>query len=192
MRPAFPEGLFVNRVVDLQAFTSVTFLLLSKYRTSRGSHNFQYTLDLNIVTGLVDQVVQIMEFVATRAGGELARQAVDAIHSLISLLEQPQTTESQKITLSLGLAGRLHVSRRKSEIARNTPQQTHPAPSQQFAGWENSYNAQSAPQFTPIRSSDTNMMDSLSYSMEIPDDYPFFDDETFGNEQWLTWTDGNV
>ncbi|KAE8442514.1 hypothetical protein EG329_003295 [Mollisiaceae sp. DMI_Dod_QoI] len=192
MRPAFPEGFFANRVIDLQAFTGATFLLLSKFRTSRGSSTFQYTVDLNIVTGLVDQVVQMMEFVATRAGGDFARQAVDAIRSLNSLLQQPQTTESQKITLSLGLAGRIHVSR-KSNVAKNIPQQTYPAPGQQPSGWENSYNdAHSAPQVMSMRSSDINFMDSLSYSMEISDDYPFFDDETFGNEQWLTWTDGTV
>jgi len=196
MRPAFPEGFFANRVIDLQAFTGATFLLLSKFRTSRGSSTLQYTVDLNVVTGLVDQVVQMMEFVATRAGGDFARQAVDAIRSLDTLLQQPQTTESQKITLSLGLAGRIHVSR-KSNAAKNIPQQTYPAPNQQPGGWENSYNdAPSAPQVMSLGSSDVNfmdsLMDSLSYSMEIPNDYPFFDDETFGNERWLTWTDGTA
>jgi hypothetical protein len=86
MRPAFPDGFFANRVIDLQAFTGETFLLLSKFRTSRGSSTLNYTVDLNVVTGLVDQVVQMMQFVATRAGGDFARQAVDAIRSLNSLL----------------------------------------------------------------------------------------------------------
>lgn len=195
MRPSFPEGFFANRILDLQAFTATTFLLLAKFRTSRRLNTFQYKIDLNFVTGLVDGVVQTMEFVGARGegGGDFTRQAVDAIRSLISLLEQPQTTESQNITLSLGMAGRIHVSRR-SIVARNIPQQTYPAPSQQPGGWgENSYNCTpSAPQAMSIRSSDTNMMDSLSYSMEVPDNYPFFDDEVFANEQWLTWTDGNV
>ncbi|CAD0027526.1 unnamed protein product [Aureobasidium pullulans] len=35
---------------------------------------------------------------------------------------------------------------------------------------------------------DPDLINPLSYSMEIPEDYLFFTDQSFGAEQWLTWT----
>lgn len=196
MRPILPAGFFINRVIDLQAFTATVFLLLASYRTTRGSGNFLQAVDANVITTIVDEVVRMMAFAADRAGGNFARQAADAVRLLSSLLKQPQTSESQKITLSLPLVGRIHVCR-KSYAAKTVPKQPYPTPSEQLQElWQTttpSDGSTPAPQAMPFRSSDLDLMDYLSYSMEIPENYPFLTDETFGTEQWLTWTgrDGN-
>ena len=191
MRPVLPAGFFANGVFDLQAFTATVFLLLASYRTKHGSSTFPQAIDDSVTTGLVGQVVSMMEFAADRAGGDFAHQAADAIRSLSSLLQRSQTSELQKITLSLPLIGKIHVSR-KSYAARTTLKQPHPSPAQQPQGlWQNTTSvAGSTPaaQAMSFRSSDLHLMDSLSYSMEIPEIYPFLTDETFETEQWLTWT----
>ncbi len=191
MRPVLPAGFFANRVFDLQAFTATVFLLLASYRTTHGSRTFPQAIDVNVTTGLVGQVVSMMGFAADRAGGDFAHQAADAIRSLSSLLQQPQTSELQKITLSLPLIGRIHVSR-KSHAAKTVPKQPHPTPTQQPQGlWQTTTSVDGstpAAQAVAFRSSDPHLMDSLSYSMEIPEIYPFLTDETFETEQWLTWT----
>jgi hypothetical protein len=196
LRPILPAGFFPNRVIDLQAFTATVFLLLACYRTTRGSGTFLQAVDVNVITGLVNQVVQMMGLAADRAGGDFARQAADAIRSLSSLLQRPQTSDSQKITLNLALVGKIHVSR-KSCAARAVPNHSCPTPSQQpQESWQTDTSADDAipsGQTMAFGSLDLDLMDSLSYSMEIPENYPLLADETFGTEQWLTWTvwDGN-
>ena len=191
MRPVLPAGFFANRVFDLQAFTATVFLLLASYRTKHGSSTFPQAIDVSVTTGLVGQVVSMMGFAADRAGGDFAHQAVNAIRSLSSLLQRSQTSESQKITLSLPLIGRIHVSR-KSYAARTVLKQPHPSPAQQPQGpWQNTTSVTGPTpnaQAMSFGSSDFHSMDSLSYSMEIPEIYPFLTDETFETEQWLTWS----
>lgn len=196
IRPILPAGFFANQVIDLQAFTATVFLLLASYRTTRGSGTFPQAVDVNVTAGLVDQVVRMMGLAADSAGGNFAHQAADAVRSLSSLLQQPHTSESQSITLSLPLVGRIHVSRR-SYATKAVPKQPCPTLSQQLEGpWQTTASSDGpspAAQAMPFRSSDLDSIDSLSYSMEISDNYPFLTDETLESEQWLTWTgwDGN-
>lgn len=196
MRPILPAGFFANRVIDLQAFTATVFLLLASYRTTSGSGTLPQAVDLNGTTSVVDQAVQMMEFAADRVGGDFAHQAADAVRSLSSLLQQPQSSKSQKITLSLPLVGRIHVSR-KSHAASFIQEHSYPTPIQQPQGsWQTTPSGDTsypATQAMPFGSSDLNSMDSLTCLMEIPESYPFLSDETFGSEQWFTCTgwDGN-
>jgi len=178
LRPILPAGFFVNRVIDLQAFTAAVFLLLARSRTARGSGTFPHAVDLDFT--IVDQVVHVMETAADRAGGEFAHQAADAVRSLSSLLQEPQMSESQKITLSLPLAGKIHVSR-KSDAAKSVPPPQRPRPTTSGDG------SDLASQTMPFRSSELDL-NSLSYSIEVPENYSFLTDEAFGTEQWLTWT----
>ena len=195
IRPILPAGFFANQVIDLQAFTATVFLLLASYRTTRSFRTFPQ-VDHNAILSLVDQVVRMMRSATDRAGGNFARQAADAVRSLSSLLQQPQTFESQKITLSLPLVGRIHVSRRPY-AAKDVPRKPCETPSEQLQEpWQNITSSNGSiptAQAMSIGSSDLNLMNPLSYSMEISEDYPLLTDETLGTEQWLTWTgwDGN-
>ena len=190
MRLLLPANFFANRLIDLEVFTATVFLLLASFRTTSGSSTVLQTENVNVTTSLIDQVVRIMGFAADRPGGDLAHQAADAVRSLSSLLQQPQTARSQKITLSLALVGRIHVSR-KSYAAKTVPKQPYPIPSQQPQGfWKSTTSkdeSNGAAQSMPFGSTDLNLLNSLSYSIEIPDNYPFLTNETFGTEQWLTW-----
>ncbi|MCJ1264565.1 hypothetical protein MMC22_004438 [Lobaria immixta] len=196
MRPILPAGFFANRVIDLQAFTATVFLLLASDRTAPGSGTLPQAVDVNFIISIVDQAVQMMGFAADRVGGDFAHQAADAVRSLSSLLQQPQSSKSQKITLSLPLVGRIHVSR-KSHAASFVPDQPYPTPSQQpQVSWQTTTSSDAShptTQAMPSESSDLNSMDSLTCLMEIPESYPFLTDETFGSEQWFTYTgcDGN-
>ena len=191
MRPILPAGFFANQVIDLQAFTATIFLLLAIYRKSRDSGTSPQAFDITVTTGLVDQVVRMMEVAADRAGGNFARKAADAVRSLSLLLQQSQTSESQRMTLSLPLVGRIHVSR-KSHAAETVPKQPCPTPSQQLeVPWQTvtSHDGSNpVVQAIPFKSSDFSPIDALSYSMEVPESYPFLTDETLETEQWLTWT----
>ena len=195
IRPILPAGFFANQVIDLQAFTATVFLLLASYRTTRSFRTFPQ-VDHNAILSLVDQVIRLMRSATDRAGGNFARQAADAVRSLSSLLQQPQTFESQKITLSLPLVGRIHVSRRPC-AAKDVPRKPCETPSEQLQEpWQNITSSNGSiptAQAMSIGSSDLNLMNALSYSMEISEDYPLLTDETLGTEQWLTWTgwDGN-
>ena len=186
--PILPSGFFANLMIELQAFTATTFLLLASYRTMSASETSPQVVDVNFKTGLVDQIVSTMELAADRAGGDFAHQAANVICSLSSLLQRPQTSDLQQITLSLPLVGKIHISR-KSYAAETVP---HSNPSQQpQENWQTKTSIDDSnpiAQSMPFRSSDPPLAGALSYSMEILEDYSFLTDETFGAEQWFTWT----
>lgn len=155
-----PEGFFANRVIDLQVFTATVFLLLASYRTMRASSTFLQAIDIGVTTHLVDQVVNTMEIAAARAGGNFAGQAASACRSLRFLLQQPQTSSTQNITLNLALVGKIHVSRKPLPLTS---------------------------QVLNERPTDLDFINSLSYSMEIPETCPLLADEI--GVEWLTWTE---
>ncbi|KAH6690800.1 hypothetical protein BKA61DRAFT_625617 [Leptodontidium sp. MPI-SDFR-AT-0119] len=188
LRPLLAPGFFANRVLDLQAFTGIVFLLLAVCRGSYSSGPFFQSVDSKGTLELVDKAVETMRFAAARAAGDFARQAADSISSLRSLLMQPQTSENQKITLRLALIGTIHVSR-KTRPTSNVP--ANPPPSQQpDMAWQPSTSNPGIAQgqgnlFDP---SVDEFMDSLSYSMELPESYPSFADQISASEPWLTWS----
>ena len=197
LRYILPPGFFLNRLIDLEAFTGAVFLLLASYRTTHSSKNLAAAVDVGVTTDLLDQVVRIMESSADRAsdriGGDFARHIATSIRSLGSLLRQPQTSDSTKMVLNLPTVGKIHVSR-KSYAGKAVPEQPNLTPSQLPHGsGEPMSNVQSnlAPTAMYSGSTDLELMDSLSYSMEIPDNYNFLTDDPFGAEQWLTWTGWN-
>ena len=190
MRPILPAGFFANRVIDLQAFTAIIFLLLASYHTNPDSGTIPQAVDINATTGVADQAVRVMGFAANRVGGDFAHQAADAVRSLSSLLQQPQSSRSQNITLSLPLVGRIHVSR-KPHTASFVSEHPYPIPSQQQpqGSWRTTTSNDTfhpAAQAISFGTSDINAMDSLTCLMEIPESYPFLTDETSGSEQWFT------
>lgn len=191
LRPILPAGFFANWVIDLQTFTATIFLLLASYRTSPGSIMLPQAIDVNVTMAVVDQALQTMEFAAGRVGGDCARQAADAVRSLRSLLKPSRSSESQKIDLNLPLVGRIHVSR-KYQATTLVPPPSYTAPIQQPQPQGPWPAEMSTDGLTPtgqaisFGSSDLNTLDSLEYLMEIPEDYSFLTDETFGTEQWFT------
>ncbi|THY92862.1 hypothetical protein D6C93_05810 [Aureobasidium pullulans] len=188
LRPLLPAGFFASSIVDLQAFTAIVFLLLAtdESKTASSSVASRQNMNAQQTRGLVDQAVETMELAAKRTGNGSARHGVDAIRSLSSLLRQPSSTEGQQVSLLLPLIGRIHVSRkaggrgRQNQVDPFMSNQGEEAPRDPPDG----YGADSA----GSNYMDPDLINPLSYSMEIPEDYLFFTDQSFGAEQWLTWT----
>ncbi|THY52874.1 hypothetical protein D6C98_05123 [Aureobasidium pullulans] len=188
LRPLLPAGFFASSIVDLQAFTAIVFLLLAtdESKTASSSVASRQNMNAQQTRGLVDQAVETMELAAKRTGNGSARHGVDAIRSLSSLLRQPSSTEGQQVSLLLPLIGRIHVSRkaggrgRQNQVDPYMPNQGEEAPRDPPDG----YGADSA----GSNYMDPDLINPLSYSMEIPEDYLFFTDQSFGAEQWLTWS----
>ncbi|KAG4436831.1 hypothetical protein IFR05_007680 [Cadophora sp. M221] len=188
LRPLLAPGFFANRVLDLQAFTGIVFLLLAVCRSSYSSGPFFQSVDSKGALELVDKAVETMRAAATRAAGNFAQHAADSICSLRSLLMQPQTSENQKITLHLALIGTIHVSR-KSRPASNPPANA-PLSQQPDMAWQPSTSNSGIVQGQGnlFDSSVDEFMDSLSYSMELPESYTSFADQTSASDSWLTWS----
>jgi hypothetical protein len=183
LRPLLPTGFFANSIVDLQALSAIVFLLLAANNPAAGPSAVAswHLMDAQQTCSLVDDAVQAMEQASARTGSQSAFHGVEAIRTLRSLLEQPDSGEPQKVSLLLPLIGRIHVSRKSGRSG-----QRH-------------HSAQSASNREPPLggySADTagsdylspEFLNTLSYSMEVPEDYLFFTGQNFGNEQWLSWT----
>ena len=174
LRPLLPAGFFIIRLYDLQAFTALVFLSLAAYRVTHNPSLSPQAVNAADVIALVDQVAGMMEHFAEWAGGDLARQAAVAVRSLNSLLQRSQTSKPQDITLSLPYVGKIHVSRK---IPKNAP-------------LPNSIDLNQTQQAIALPSSRTNttesstleysdMLGPLSYSLELPETYPFLGAESF-------------
>lgn len=152
------------------------------------------------------------------ATADFGRQAATAIRSLATLLQHPQTpghAPQQKATLHLPLVGNIHVARKPRGNGSQT--QSMPPFPPQYPGQQQQHDQQqhqyeqnpqllneelrrppattAMPDFAPKQQLHQSVPDysfdtTLSYSMEIPDDFYTFlnDDETLMNEQWLTWS----
>lgn len=191
LRPAAPTGFFAIWVIDMQAFTSAVFLQLASYRMTdkHGPGRLSHGFDVNIVADLIEQVVKTMELSTGKAGGDFAQQAASVIRSLDSLLRRPQVPESQTISLSLPLIGTIQISRRPDSRENFSPGQSMPPPTvtqtrPQSPGNETSFLDGSAAIASNSSTSDAmDLMDSLSYSMEFPESYPFLADDNFSG--WM-------
>ena len=189
LRPLLPAGFFVNQVVDVQIFTAVVFLLLAGHRAVRGSGTSAPAADSESVKELVDQVTRTMDSIGAQPGGDFAREAAGAARSLRSLLRQTPTSESRNITMNLPLVGRIHVSSRATKPA---PEQFAPATNQQPQGAMNPMpgdNSGLSNQAMPMGFPNLSPMDYLTYSLEIPEGYPFLIPDGFEFDQWFTQTE---
>jgi len=191
LRPLLAPGFFANRVLDLQAFTGITFLLLAVCRGSYSSGPFFQTVDTDVVLALVDKAVVTMRVAAVKTAGDFAQQAADSICSLRLLLMHPQTSKNQKITLRLALIGTIHVSRKARPTDNLLPD---PLSQQPATPWQPTISTAgiSHGQGAYFDPSVHDLMDSLSYSMEMPESYPLFADQTSGSGPWLTWSGWDV
>lgn len=189
IRPSLPAGFFANRVIDLQVFTAIIFLLLVSWRASTGSDTSPQPTDAATMSSAVEHATGMLEFAAGRVGGDFARQAVEAVLSLRSLLRQPRSFENQKMTMSLPLIGKIHVSRQSQG---NDSNPHHPNLSNmpaQGSGQPAMNHYGSNPAALAMSGEPPGLVgaESFSYSMEIPENNPLLTDEALANEQWFTY-----
>jgi hypothetical protein len=183
LRPLLPTGFFANTIVDLQALSAIVFLLLAADKSAAGASAMAswHIMNAQQTRFLVDEAVRAMEQASARTGSQSALNGVEAIKTLRSLLEQPDSAEPQKVSLLLPLIGRIHVSRKSGRSGQRHHSVQSPSTKEPPLG---GYSADTAG--TSYLSPE--ILDTLSYSMEVPEDYLFFTDQSFGTEQWLSWT----
>ncbi|GFF39888.1 hypothetical protein IFM58399_05736 [Aspergillus lentulus] len=129
LRRKLPPGVFVGRVIDLQAFAATAVLLLlsrNTFPTDRRS----FHVDTSQIQGVIAEVIKIMgQRSKDPTGFEFAEQAFNTLCALNQLLRQDETTASeQTLTLQVPLLGRLHI-RRNVKSTQSTATNTIASPS---------------------------------------------------------------
>ncbi|KAJ8110966.1 hypothetical protein OPT61_g6327 [Boeremia exigua] len=115
MRTLLPVGFYLTRALDVQAFTTAIYLLLTCFDYRHGSH-----IQPRITA--IEAVLNTMDHVAGQAGADFAWEAATAIRSLQGLLMDPaDSMGSSRLTLRVPLLGTVHISRKEYSDAQ--PQQ---------------------------------------------------------------------
>ncbi|KAH8657955.1 hypothetical protein BX600DRAFT_61806 [Xylariales sp. PMI_506] len=118
--PLFPEGYFIHRIMDLQAFTAVIVWIIADHAVSLdqrtdGNASNERAFAPDKPDGLIAQVVQAMDYNAERSESTMAKQATVGIRSLAKMLSSPSSgpeDSSPSFDLHVPLLGRIHVQRK--------------------------------------------------------------------------------
>ncbi|RHZ49487.1 transcription factor domain-containing protein [Aspergillus thermomutatus] len=141
LRRKLPPGVFVARVIDLQAFTATAVLLLMSRNTSPTDRR-SFHVDTSQIQGVIAEVIKIMgQRSKDPTGFEFAEQAFNTLCALNQLLRQEENTASeQTLTLQVPLLGRLHIRRNVKSTqmtATNANESSQLAPSSQAQTQDN-------------------------------------------------------
>lgn len=107
LRESIPSGFFVCRVIDVQAFTTATFLLLSS-RPTRQPQIPDTTVDSHTM-GCIQSIIDCLNKVSDQAGSDLAREAKTALTSLLALFQSQNPSQSRSLRLQIPLLGKIHI-----------------------------------------------------------------------------------
>ncbi|KAH2404516.1 hypothetical protein KXV53_000543 [Aspergillus fumigatus] len=112
LRRKLPPGVFVGRVMDLQAFTAAALLLLLS-RNTFPTERRSFHVDTSQIQGVIAEVIEIMgQRSKDPTGFEFVEQAFNTLCALNQLLRQEENNASeQTMTLQVPLLGRLHIRR---------------------------------------------------------------------------------
>ncbi|PIG84223.1 C6 finger domain protein [Aspergillus arachidicola] len=119
LRRKLPAGLFMSRVLDLQALTAASvLLLLSHHVRSTDRHSFR--VDLSHLHGVVSDIITLIgERARDPTNSDLAVEAYNTLRALDQLLRQDDHTgEVERLTVTVPLLGKIHVRRN----TRSAPQ----------------------------------------------------------------------
>lgn len=124
LRALIPSGFFVCRMLDLQAFTVATFLLLSHPSPGEGGlaptpvlHGESEAIEL------VQRTADCFASASSQAGGDVACEAQAALTALISLVRGHDAEQIGTVTLRVPLLGTIRGTR--SSIMCSVQQQHH-------------------------------------------------------------------
>lgn len=112
LRERLLPGIFLSRMLDLQAFTATVILLLTSHGTSP-MDRLNVRSNKPQIDSIVAQVVKLLDEKSNDvAGSDFARQGVAAIRSLHTLLQQDDNARHvQELTLKVPLLGNVRVRR---------------------------------------------------------------------------------
>ncbi|KAF7122641.1 hypothetical protein CNMCM5793_000666 [Aspergillus hiratsukae] len=129
LRRKLPPGIFVARVIDLQAFTATAVLLLMS-RNASPTDRRSFQVDTSQIQGVIAEVIKLMgQRSKDPMGFEFAEQAFNTLCSLNQLLRQDENTASeQTLTLQVPLLGRLHIRRNVKSSQTTATNAKEPSP----------------------------------------------------------------
>ncbi|KAE8167461.1 hypothetical protein BDV40DRAFT_252963 [Aspergillus tamarii] len=119
LRRKLPAGLFMSRVLDLQALTAASVLLLLSHHV-RSTDRHSLRVDISHLHGLVSDVITLIgERARDPTNSELAVEAYNTLRALDQLLHQDDRIgEVERLTVTVPLLGKIHVRRN----TRSAPQ----------------------------------------------------------------------
>jgi hypothetical protein len=108
-----PSGFFVCRILDVQAFTAASFLLLT-YLSNKSNQISLTAPSTNIpidpyVTELVHELVECLSQVSEQPGSDFAREAISAITTLESFIIGKFPSPSNSLTLKIPMLGSVSI-----------------------------------------------------------------------------------
>ncbi|KAE8369264.1 hypothetical protein BDV27DRAFT_153144 [Aspergillus caelatus] len=119
LRRKLPAGLFMSRILDLQALTAASVLLLLSHHV-RSTDRHSLRVDISHLRGVVSDVITLIgERARDPTNSELAVEAYNTLRALDQLLYQDDRTgEVERLTVTVPLLGKIHVRRN----TRSAPQ----------------------------------------------------------------------
>ncbi len=171
-RPLIPSGFFVCRVLDVQAFTAASFLLLSSksHASSLQSSSWRNApTEQPQVIDLVHQLRDCFLLVRNKAGSEFAREAITALETLETHVQG--NNFGQSLLLKIPLLGKVSINGVSSETTVNTSSATTLREESEFGNLRNSetYQAEGMGTNLGLQSSSSAQMAPLSWMIEFGD-----------------------
>ncbi|KAF7590712.1 hypothetical protein BBP40_002503 [Aspergillus hancockii] len=187
LRQKLPAGLFMSRVLDLQALTAAAvLLLLSHHILSADRHSIR--VDKKHIHELIVAVIELLgERSKDPINSQFAAEAFNTLCALKQLLQQDDhTAEFQTLTVTVPLLGKIHIRRNVRSLqaarANNPPTSLLPLSSRRQKGNMGPQPLHNEPVFNTARSIDEAIptpewpWDDLSWSIEGSFDNLFGDD----------------
>jgi len=183
LRLRLPVGFFACRVLDLQVLTAAIFLLHTLDTSNVRQATRTLYSNAHDTKQSVMQLLEVMTVVSKRPGGDYAQDGATAIQSLMDLLNGEPSAPSETMTLTIPLLGRVHVRRKPNAFRKPSPASAEQSIEQAgITQLQTSVDAD-MPSTVPGQQN-MGLADSLSWFVEIPDEFPFMLDDTSGMEQW--------
>jgi hypothetical protein len=112
LRRRFPSGIFLCRIMDLQAFTAIVVLLLTS-QNSPSTDTSVLSTNGSRIASLVEQVTTLMdEKSSTHDASNFAHHGVAAIRSLQTIMQQNKNSAHMKeFSIKVPLLGNVRVRR---------------------------------------------------------------------------------
>ena len=112
LRRMLPPGFFLGQIMDLQAFTATTVLLLTSHR-SLPMDRVNVNINKARIDGVIAEVIKLMGDKSNSVtGSDFARNGLATIRALNRLLQQDDNeAHVQEMTLKVPLLGKVHIRR---------------------------------------------------------------------------------
>lgn len=191
LRGLLPSAFFAGRVLDLQVMTAAVFLLFTSHQATSSNTLSNQGSTSPSPTELVERILELMDSVADKVGGDFGGQAAKAIRALNDLLNRPTQVDSQNLTLKIPLLGKISVNRStagEDTKTRNISRNGTPANGYQQVPQSGTSN-QMDPNFMMMPSVDPS---DFSWYMDFQNNFPISTDSAFEIDQWLSSADFNM